>query len=188
MYYAGIGSRETPDWVIDIMEKMGTWLAKKGDTLRSGGADGADSAFERGCDKVNGAKEIFLPWKGFNGNNSPFYKYEKSDEAIQLAKYYHPYWENLSQGGRALQTRNTFQVLGIDLNTPSDFVVCWTKDGKEKGGTAQAMRIAKDKGIPIFNLGNYTYEQRYEMVDDFNQFYLEIKREKEEGKEIAVER
>jgi hypothetical protein len=50
--------------------------------------------------------------------------------------------------------------LGKDLNTPSVFVVCWTEDGcfhdnertKETGGTGQAISVASDNDIPIFNL------------------------------------
>ena len=68
--YAGIGSRETPDDIIEFMMKCGAYLANKGYTLRSGGADGADLAFERGCDKYDGIKEIYLPWTGFNGSKS----------------------------------------------------------------------------------------------------------------------
>lgn len=193
MNYAGIGSRETPNWVIDVMEKMGAWLAKKGDNLRSGGADGADSAFERGCDSAYGKKEIFLPWQGFqgrgekrDGSRNVYCHYDNVDDAIKIAKKYHPYWENLSNGGRALMARNSYQVLGKDLVTPSDFVVCYTEDGKEKGGTAQAMRIAKDKGVPIFNIGNYKEQEVQKVVDDFNKFYLEIKKSKENQKEEEI--
>lgn len=47
-----------------------------------------------------------------------------------------------------------YQVLGYDLKTPSDMVICWTKDGGASGGTGQALRIAKDYNIPIYNLYN----------------------------------
>jgi hypothetical protein len=50
--------------------------------------------------------------------------------------------------------RNAQIVLGDDLKTPVDFVVCWTPDGKLTGGTAMALRIAFDYDIPIFNLGS----------------------------------
>ena len=50
MYYAGIGSRETPGLMLGAFARIGEFLAKKGYTLRSGGADGADTAFEVGCD------------------------------------------------------------------------------------------------------------------------------------------
>ena len=48
--------------------------------------------------------------------------------------------------------RNCHQVLGQDLKTPVDFIVCWTKDGGESGGTGQALRIARDLNIPVYNL------------------------------------
>ena len=60
MYYAGIGSRETPKVVCDMMYKIGAAHADLGLTLRSGGAIGADIAFERGCDSIDSTlKQIF---------------------------------------------------------------------------------------------------------------------------------
>ncbi len=53
------------------------------------------------------------------------------------------------------EARNCHQVLGCDLRTPSDFIICWTKNGKGLGGTGQALRIAKEYNIPIFDIGNY---------------------------------
>lgn len=46
MTYAGIGSRETPMEVLELMTKASTWLGARGYTLQSGGAIGADMAFE----------------------------------------------------------------------------------------------------------------------------------------------
>lgn len=70
------------------MTKIGEILAKKNFILRSGGASGADSAFENGCDIQNGKKEIYLPWKNFNNNSSKLYYI--SDKAKQIAKEFHP--------------------------------------------------------------------------------------------------
>ena len=47
--------------------------------------------------------------------------------------------------------RNVHQVLGYDLETPTDFIVCYTKDDKDQGGTGQALRIAYDRTIPIID-------------------------------------
>ena len=47
-------------------------------------------------------------------------------------------------------------MLGLDLNTPSNFIICWTEDGKGQGGTGQALRIARDYDIPCFDCGKYT--------------------------------
>lgn len=145
-YYAGIGSRETP---IELKEKIKIiveFLDSKGYTLRSGGAPGADSFFE----EFTNNKEIFIPWKDFNGNHSQLFK--PSNESFEMAKKYHPNWNRLSFGARKLMARNCHQVLGVDLKTPVDFIVCWTKDGDETGGTGQALRIARDLKIPIYNL------------------------------------
>ena len=152
-YYAGIGSRSTPENVLVIMEKLGAVLAKKGYVLRSGGADGADKAFEKGCDKACGLKEIYLPWKGFNGNNSDLYA--QCEKAYEIAFQFHPNLFGTSEGVQKLMARNTYQVLGKNCRTKSDFIICYCEvDDEEnwKGGTGQALRIAKNKKIPIFNL------------------------------------
>lgn len=153
MYYTGIGSRETPKEVIELFMRLGKYLATKGYILRSGGADGADLAFEQGCSEVFGKKEIYLPWNRFNGSHSNLVVSE--GKAYEIAAKYHPYWNSLKDGARKLQARNSHQVLGCDLNTPSSFIVCWTKNGKGSGGTGQAIRIANSYNIPIYDVGKY---------------------------------
>lgn len=148
-YYAGIGSRETPKDVLEAFTKLAKYLENHGYTLRSGGAQGADQSFERGCTN----KEIYLPWYGFENNTSDLIV--SNPEAFEIAKKYHPNWNALKQGGQKLQARNCHQVLGFDLKTPSDFIICWTKEGKGSGGTGQALRIATDYNIPIFDFGKY---------------------------------
>lgn len=164
-HYAGIGSRKTPDKVLGIMRQLGSKLAIDGYCLRSGGADGADTAFEKGAISVEGSKEIYLPSKRFNKRNgSNDYivldnMYNK-DEAMEIAKNYHPKFDSLSYFVKCLMTRNVYQILGKNLDTPSKFVVCWTPDGcsnkKERsiktGGTGQAIAIASDYNVPVFNL------------------------------------
>jgi len=152
-YYAGIGSRETPLIVQHLFRKVAFYLANQNYILRSGHAKGADDAFEIGCDNASGNKEIYLPWSGFEGSSSELIV--SDPRAFEIAQKYHPYWHNLKQGGQKLQARNSHQVLGKDLNTPSSFVLCWTKGGKGSGGTGQAIRIARDYNIPIFDAGSY---------------------------------
>ena len=45
-YYTGIGSRETPKDIMQLMSKLAYKLASEGYILRSGAAQGADTAFE----------------------------------------------------------------------------------------------------------------------------------------------
>lgn len=151
--YAGIGSRKTPRIYIELFQRVGKYLASQGVILRSGGAEGADKAFEVGCDTVKGRKEVYIPWKGFNDSSSNLIVKDKN--AFEIAKKYHPQWSILSQGAKKLQARNCHQVLGEDLNSPSAFIICWTKDGNGQGGTGQALRIAKDYNIPVFDCGSY---------------------------------
>ena len=148
IYWTGIGSRETPISLKSDIKTITELCNDKGFILRSGGADGADSFFEEFS--IPAQREIYLPWKGFNNNSSLLY--DSIYESYKIAEKYHPAWGRLSFGAKKLMSRNVHQILGKDLDTPSKFVVCWTKDGKSTGGTGQALRISKDLKIPIFNL------------------------------------
>ena len=150
IYYTGIGSRKTPQ---DIQRKM-TQIAEKLSSfyyiLRSGHAEGADFAFEVGAN----LKEIYLPWGGFRGKKADGISYIVPPLNKILVDRYHPRPKSLTKRSFYLISRNSYQILGKDLITPSQFLLCWTPEGKEVGGTAQAMRIAKDYGIPVFNFGD----------------------------------
>ena len=149
MIYTGIGSRETPKNILEKMVIIAKWYAENGHTLRSGGAEGADNAFEKGCDVGSGRKEIYLPWKGFNRNPSPLFIIPS--EAFEIAAKFHPAWSRCSNGARMLHARNVMQVLGKDPKNPvlSDLVVCWHQG---HGGTTQACRIAAGYGVKVKNL------------------------------------
>lgn len=177
--YAGIGSRQSPPEILLIMESISKRLSEAGWKLRSGGASGADSAFQRGIqdlpDLIN-RQEIYLPWNGFNwrleskpeGIIVP--SYSQMVMAEKLARKYHPSFDRLSPKARMLITRNTFQILGLTLNTPVDMVICYTPDGSigtttyKTGGTGQAIRMAKDLNIPIYNLGKADHLAK---IDEF---------------------
>lgn len=159
--YTGIGSRETPKNVLELIKVIAKKLAMQGYTLRSGGANGADTAFEQGCDQVTGAKEIYLPWKGFNKNASTLFNIPPQ-AAIIAAELCGNRWKHMKRSVQQLMARNTMQVLGKNLDTPSDFVICWTQDGcsnvdnrtKQTGGTGQAIALASLNNIPVYNLQN----------------------------------
>jgi len=135
-YYAGIGSRETPTAILSEMTRLAQVFQSEGYILRSGAAEGADTAFELGA---GDAKHIYLPWPRFNGHSSTLLP---TPEAYALAAKHHPAWDRCSPGARSLHARNCHQVLGLDLATPVEFVCCWTKDGRASGGTGQAIRLA----------------------------------------------
>jgi len=150
-FYAGIGARKTPVNVLDLMTQLACKLEQDGWVLRSGGANGADTAFERGVvDPAN--KEIYLPWRGFNGNSSNLCNVLPA--AFEMAERYHPAWNRCGPAARKFHGRNCYQMLGKALLKPSSMVVCWTPDAAVTGGTGQALRIAIDKGIEVCNMAD----------------------------------
>lgn len=157
--YAGIGSRTTPEEICSVLYDIARKLGEKGYTLRSGHAEGADWAFERGAASVQGSKaEIYLPWKSFNKNlpivpwHTPISYHDRRAEDI--AAKFHPKWQYLKRGAKLLHSRNVHQILGATLDNRVDFVVCWTPRGLGMGGTGQAIRIARHYNIPVVDLGD----------------------------------
>lgn len=159
--YAGIGSRETPDHVMELEWNLARKLAIQGWVLRSGGAPGSDYAFQTGCDSVRGESEIYLPWNGFNNlttmhrNCIDSSKLPHDRESRKWAEHYHPAWGSLKDGAKTLMARNTYQIMGRALNSPVVGVVYWAPvdgRGNPKGGTSQAVRIAQSRGISCYNL------------------------------------
>lgn len=67
--YAGIGSRATPPEVVSIMRRLAEDMDRRGWILRSGGASGADSAFEAGA-RDPSRRAIYLPGSSFNGRQA----------------------------------------------------------------------------------------------------------------------
>lgn len=139
------------------MEVIGLELAAVG-TLRSGGAAGADSAFERGYLSGGGAPEIYLPYPNYNRHSSELH--HQHPRACEIASIIHSVWNRLAPSVQKLHARNIHQVLGVDLRRPTDVVVCWTPDGAETvqectthtGGTATAISLAHLLNIPVVNL------------------------------------
>lgn len=170
-HYTGVGSRETPLEMMRVISSLAERLADEGFVLRSGAADGADTAFELGHENwrwgdnwgvghPDALKEIFIAWNGFSDRTDKedgvyCLKGEIVQEAEEIASSVHPAWDRLSRGAKALHSRNCFQVLGKDLRTPSKFLVCYApvdKHGVPKGGTRTAWVLARLWNIPCFNL------------------------------------
>lgn len=163
-YYAGIGSRSTPDEILMVMRDAALMLADQGWTLRSGGATGADTAFEQGCRAARHFTcEVYLPWASFDrAIKSIACRDEPEPAAYAIAEQFHPAWDRLSQGAKRLHARNVHQILGAYVEQPvlSKFVLCWTPNGSGSGGTGQAIRIAKAYGVPVFDMGDATTYDR----------------------------
>lgn len=155
----GIGSRKINKAAFSELSQIARRMALSGWTLRSGGAVGADSAWEYGWRGFD-TKEIYK----VNGTSCDIAKKSGCDviqsygdiwlDAEDIARNIHPGWDYLDGDSQALHTRNVFQILGIDLNTKSDVVAAYAPPlgASVRGGTATAYNLARAKGIPTFNL------------------------------------
>lgn len=152
--YAGIGSRKTPKYILEIIQATAKLLAVDGYTCHTGAATGADQAFAEKADTVH----LFLPWPSYEKvwvqylhtysnvettviNNQHTLAFASVDE-------FHPNPSCLTPVIKKLHARNYLIIEGCE------FIVCWTPKGETTGGTGQAIRIAKSLDMPVYNLGN----------------------------------
>ncbi len=172
-YYTGIGAIDTPSNVLDLMVSIGRYFAKRNYTLRSGGAKGADQAFEKGCG--NGPKEIYLPFENYENNPSPLFMTEDLFQRVSRLEIWRKLCVSLATEEPSIDldslpkemqyhfARDVQQILGADFNTPSDKVICWTPDNT-KEGTRITLYIATHLGIPIDNLSSPQIYSQWENI------------------------
>ena len=164
-YYTGVGSRELPRYILRFLTDVAEVMAKKGYILRSGAAEGADTAFEKGCDSVSGAKEIWLPWNGFQGNYVEGDDYRGKEYHVPdplsfliasscLKRKVIPYFHKMKIGAQKLHGRNYYQVYGYGEYTSRVCLYACPEDkhGEPTGGTRTAVKLAQSEGIPCYNL------------------------------------
>jgi len=163
-YATVIGSRNITKEEYIVLRDVATKLAYEGYTLRSGGAEGADSTINHLC-KV----EIIIPWNGFNHfqhNGKRIFTLGLLPHvslAEAKAKSIHPAPERLTQGALKLHTRNIYQIIGPYGNDgyKSDIVVfCADADenGIPVGGTRTGVVYAQQLDIPTFNIRNHGFD------------------------------
>lgn len=169
--YAGVGSRDTPTDVLDVMRRLGKALCNIGYLGMSGEADGADFAFHEGARQSTRYDDVgfgaFLPYNGMRTGRGVIYedisrgiydasKFDNWERARQFAFEARGSFNGLGRGGVALHTRNAFQVLSPSLQDPVKRLICWAQPigtrGQVKGGTNTAVQIAHRYNIPVVNL------------------------------------
>lgn len=170
-FYTGIGSRTAPTAILATFREVASRLEAEGWTLRSGGAPGADSAFEESVTDLTHA-EIYVPWSDFEGRKHGIRPSSRIwDQAKAMAGTIHPVFDRLKASEQSLHTRNVFEVCGTDIDDKSrhsSFVLCWTQDGSETtaetgrgtGGTRTAIVLAANLGIPVINFAREGAAQR----------------------------
>lgn len=158
-------------------------LLKAGHEGRSGGAKGMDYVLTQAIEElmqegVSGFKAcVYIPHRLFNdlqwgklGHRVHYVKWFKNySRAMGIAAECHPVWHHCDDYTRHMHARNVYEILGTDLNTPSDFVICHARtnrNGVVMGGTATAIKLANDRSIPIFNGYTTSFEQLHEFLKE----------------------
>ena len=88
-------------------------------------------------------------------------------ETERIASEVHPAWDKCNEWAKGMHSRNCHQILGYDLRSPVDAVICWTPNGNVVGGTSTAIRIALKYNIPVFNLGTNDKESVLQSIKKF---------------------
>ncbi len=174
--FAGIGNRDAPGDALATCAAISAILAEAGYVLRTGGAPGCDQAF---LSTATMHAEIYVPWHNFEG--FPLW-WEIPNAAYELAAKYLPYLRTTQKKGLPpLHARNMMQVLGPDLKTKSDFVICYTENGRQENhegythtcGTDSAITCARDHGIPVINIRNPGWSELLSAITGLNFLHLE---------------
>lgn len=154
-----IGTRKPPIEFHDLMREIGLAFSNRGFIARSGGAIGCDTLFLEKYDPS--LKVVYRPDDSGNGINVQRHKNYYEFELI--ASRFHVAWEFMRVGDQNLHARNVPQVLGLDLQTPSDLVVyCANESGNGvvSGGTATAVKIARHHNIKTINIMNPDHRKK----------------------------
>ena len=153
---SGLERTQTPPEMLGAMTELARGLERTGWHLHSGGADGADTAFENGTTRAG--RTVYLPWKGYNdrtGDECVTLTNSEQSHAQGVVSKYHGAWQRCSRGARALHGRNHAIIHGLGhaaADRRVDAVICWTPGGATQGGTATGMKMARTAGIPVLNL------------------------------------
>lgn len=145
-FYSGIGSRKTPHEYLRRFKNLANELDKNDYVLRSGGAKGVDEAFKQNSSNF----VIFRSYDYYLGNIRQLYEPELLEEADSILAGVDHYINIKKKSDYVYrsQLRNVFIILGEDLSTPSDFVICYSP------GTQIGIEVAEKYGIPVYNYYN----------------------------------
>jgi len=157
-YITIVGTRDATKEELQKLKDIAEKYHDKGYTLRSGGAEGADSVINH-LENV----EIIIPWNGFNGLKHDgkrvfvLDKLPNQTRAKEITIKIHPAPDRLSQGALKLHTRNIYQITGVqDVNrkelSEKVYFIADEVNGKVKGGTRTAVMLARGLNIPTVNI------------------------------------
>jgi hypothetical protein len=157
------GNKEAPQEVLSRIADLVRLCNEKEITVRTGCEGPVELAAD---DAATGRRERILPWRDFQEKESKLTF--NSERAHAIAKKFHPTYDNMKRGIQHILAKNARLILGDKMTSPARFLLTWTEDGIEHardktsrtGLAGHIISIATAAGVPIYNLGNPTAEQR----------------------------
>lgn len=167
-FWTGVGSRSITQEEQELAVYVAETITRHfGMVLRSGAAEGADTAFQKGVCNVDPKYcQIWTPWNSFRpkeqhvGFPSCSYitptteMFEKSRKAF-IDTGIIPWFDNMKQGAQKLHGRNFYQVAGKHgepLSRICIYIADEDANGEVKGGTRSAVLVSRHYDIPTYNL------------------------------------
>lgn len=150
--FAACGEWELPEDVMAELTAIAEELLQEKYIMRLDGNPGACEAFLNACEYEEDM-ELYIPWENFNDHETGHHKVTAG--ALEQAFLHHPDWTQVGDEDARLEIgRYSYLILGKDLKSPCDFLICYSDQGKaESDDIAQVIRIADSNLIPVFDFG-----------------------------------
>ncbi|ARV76951.1 hypothetical protein PHABIO_320 [Pseudomonas phage Phabio] len=179
-WVAIVGSRNTPEPILELMIRLGRTYTDMGIGDSSGDAFDSDRAGWYGAKQskefdITGCR-IFLN-KGFRNGQSisnfpgfidTRYNCPKKDMAEAMALKARGTFAGLNAWGIELHTRNVYQIFGLNLDEPVEACIFYAEPKRNdtvSGGTNTAYQLAKEGKIPVIK--NLYLEEDREWAKQF---------------------
>ena len=209
--YAGIGTRgnkgKLPKGVKEKLAKIAKSLEKQGLTLRTGEGVGSDAAFKNAV-KDSSKRKVYTKYHAAK-NTWGEGKTSTGPQAFKIMVHTLPdvndhvvlkngklkvknSGNDVKTTTKQLYARNCFQILGGNLKSPVDFIVCYSpldEDGNPTPGTRYSLYLAKLMNIPVFNLAEEGAEEKFLewMKNEYLPSKNEVLAQREADKQAAKE-
>jgi len=179
-YVAIVGSRTTPEVVLEYMIRLGRTYTDLGIGISSGDAYDADRAGWYGAKQSKRFKEVGariyvnkafregVPIEEMHGFIDARELHEYRHHATSMALDARGSFAGLNKFGIELHTRNVYQIHGDKLDNIVMAFILWAEPNgrdKVKGGTNTAFQTAKKAEVPL--IVNLYHQEGIEWAKDF---------------------
>lgn len=149
---AVLGATAAPGDFTALATRIGHHLSRLGYRLAVDHQNRLCQAFSRGMGDLGGVLPPSPP-VGRHGCDED--GLAARADAVRLLDDVRPGWELLPGQAPSRLLAAAYQVRGLDLESPVDFVLCLTGEGLVEEPSDVAMRIAQRHGIPVYDIAAF---------------------------------